>query len=54
MRWHPLVMKWCLRLYNKSHSSYIALLVGEMNLSKSGEFGVTSFLSLWYMHSRVL
>ena len=25
MRWHPLVIKWCLRLYNKSHSSYNAL-----------------------------
>ena len=22
MRWHPLVIKWCLRLYNKSHASY--------------------------------
>ena len=30
------------------------VLVGEMNLSKSGEFGVTSFLSLWHMRSRVL
>ena len=29
-------------------------LVGEMNLSKSDEFGVTSFLSLWHMRSRVL
>ena len=28
--------------------------VGEMNLSKSGEFGVASFLSLWHMRSRVL
>lgn len=25
MRWHPLIIKWCLRLYNKSHSSYKAL-----------------------------
>ena len=32
----------------------IELIVGEMNLSKSGEFGVTSFLSLWHMRSRVL
>ncbi len=22
MRWHPLVIKWCLRLYSKSHLSY--------------------------------
>eukprot|EP00794_Sanderia_malayensis_P002922 gene2922-3375_t len=22
MRWHPLVIKWCLQLYNKSHSAY--------------------------------
>ncbi|KXJ19976.1 hypothetical protein AC249_AIPGENE15268 [Exaiptasia diaphana] len=22
MRWHPLVIKWCLRLYSKSHSAY--------------------------------
>jgi hypothetical protein len=22
MRWHPLVIKWCLRLYSKSHSMY--------------------------------
>ena len=29
-------------------------VVGEMNLSKSGEFGVASFLSLWHMRSRVL
>ena len=28
-------------------------IVGEMNLSKSGEIGVTSFLSLWHMLSRV-
>ena len=31
-----------------------APLVGEMNLSKFGEFGVMSFLSLWHMRSRVL
>ena len=30
------------------------VIVGEMNLSKSGELGVTSFLSLWHMRSRVL
>lgn len=22
MRWHPLVLKWCLRIYSKSHSIY--------------------------------
>ena len=22
MRWHPLVLKWCLRIYFKSHSIY--------------------------------
>ena len=22
MRWHPLVIKWCLRQYNESHKSY--------------------------------
>ena len=22
MRWHPLVIKWCLRMYAKSHSAY--------------------------------
>ena len=27
--------------------------VGEMNLSKSGEFGMTSFLSLWLMRSKI-
>lgn len=25
MRWHPVIIRWCLRLYNKSHSSYNAL-----------------------------
>ena len=30
------------------------MIVGEMNLSKSGEFEVTSFLSLWHMRCRVL
>ena len=22
MRWHPLIIKWCLRIYSKSHSLY--------------------------------
>ena len=22
MRWHPLIIKWCLRMYTKSHSLY--------------------------------
>eukprot|EP00112_Aurelia_sp_Birch-Aquarium-sp1_P004779 Seg1542.3 transcript_id=Seg1542.3/GoldUCD/mRNA.D3Y31 product="Transposable element P transposase" protein_id=Seg1542.3/GoldUCD/D3Y31 len=25
MRWHPLIIRWCLRLYNRSHASYNAL-----------------------------
>lgn len=25
MRWHPLVLKWCLRIYSKSHSIYTDL-----------------------------
>ena len=25
MRWHPLVLKWCLRIYSKSHSIYADL-----------------------------
>lgn len=25
MRWHPLIIRWCLRLYNKSHSAYNSL-----------------------------
>ena len=29
------------------------VIVGEMNVSKSGEIGVTSILSLWHMRSRV-
>ena len=25
MRWHPLILKWCLRMYCKSHSMYTEL-----------------------------
>ena len=38
----------------RHRSDLTGYVVGEMNPSKSGEFRVTSFLSLWHMRSRVL
>lgn len=36
MRWHPLVLKWCLRLYSKSHSMYSELREAGFLLLPSG------------------
>ena len=36
MRWHPLVLKWCLRMYSKSHSVYDDLCVSGFLKLPSG------------------
>ena len=36
MRWHPIVLKWCLHMYNKSHSMYEDMRSSKMLKLPSG------------------